>query len=50
MLTNPGSLMGPSELMDPPTQTTQRAPIGANVHVRINDDGYISVSIILEKK
>lgn len=35
--------------MDPPTQTSQRALTGANVHVRMNDDGYISVSNTEEK-
>lgn len=35
VLTSPGSLRGPSELMEPPTQTSQKALIGANVHVKM---------------
>ena len=36
MLTSLGSQMGLYELTDPPTQTSQRALIEANVHVRMS--------------
>lgn len=49
VLTSPGSPMGPSELMDPPTQTSQRDLRRANVHVSVNN-GYMHVSLILKKK
>lgn len=41
MWTSPGFLMGPSELMEPPNQTCQRALTGANVHVKTTRSHFV---------